>query len=935
MNNEKENLNQTPNDDFSEKENLNHIPNDDSPEKENTSASSDSETNIPEDAGEKKSFLKTVASLGDKIKTWWTQKRKKLTPKQKNRSIKIFKGTVAYPLEIALFVLYKALTYVINIVFTLLMIGVVTSIAVGTALLMYVNEYVDAEYSGLDNLQFESSLSTSIFYVDEEGNEIELEEDRLHGSENRLWASYSEISESPYLISAFIAVEDKRFFEHNGVDIRRTGNAVLNFISPSGDSSGGSTITQQLIKNVSGDDDRTVERKVQEILRALNVEKKYSKQEILEMYLNTIYLSQRTNGVKAAAEEYFGKELKDLTLVECAALASIPKSPTKYDPIRNPGYNLERRKVVLLLMYEQGYITEEQYNEAKDAPLVLKNDSEDEYEETIHSYYIDAVMDKVIEDLMEEYDYDKATATRMLFSGGLQIVTTLDPDVQSALETVFEDDSNTYLFLKDETADVVRGVKPQAAMVIMDPSNGNVLGLVGGRGEKNESRGLNRATQSTRQCGSSIKPLTVYALALENGLINYGTAIDDVPTLKLDDKYWPRNSPSGYKGLVSANYAIMKSLNTVAVNLVTQMGPSECFNFLTEDLYFTSPVSSVTNSSGSYSDIAISPMALGSFTYGVTTLEMCSGYCMFANGGKSYSPRLYTEVRNSRGDIILSDKTNRVQNVLSPQNAYIMTSMLKNVVSSSGTGSRVSVDNQFGIEVAAKTGTTNDDRDRYFVGVTPEYVGACWFGYDNNKALTGYSVNPALSLWDNVMKILYQTKVDRGEDYEKEFEKPSGIIEIEYCSVSGKLVGPYCEDDFYCEVNGGSCIEKGVFALGSQPTEICDCHIPVKWDVNTKAICFDGCTCTNTREVVLRLHYRAFDEYVSVKDSQYLYYPIPNDYVFPTSTSLPFYANLPEYDGVKYFGLSSSISAPYNRICIEHYRPDVEEDDELSEESME
>ncbi len=918
-----------------EKFDLNENPNENSNENSNENPNENPNENLNEDLNNNQNEgndSETFEASGENDRPEKEEKgiiRNFSKKRLKNTSIKLFKGTLAYPIEIALFVLYKLFTYVLNVVFTVLMIGAVTGIAVGAALIMYVSEFVDAEYTGLDNLQFESSLSTSIYYIDKMGNEVELEGDRLHGGENRLWAEYEEMKSSPYLISAFLAVEDKRFFEHNGIDIRRTGNAVINFFSPSGDGSGGSTITQQLIKNVSGDDQQTVERKIQEILRALNVEKKYSKPEILEMYLNTIYLSQRTNGVKAAALEYFGKEIKDLTLVECAALASIPKSPTKYDPLRNPGHNRDRRNLVLKLMFEQGYISEEQYLEGKETPLELKNDVEEDYEETVHSYFIDAVIDNVIADLMEQYKYDYTTATRMVFSGGLKIITTLDPSVQNALETVFEDDSSTYLFLKGEKEDSVGGVKPQAAMVIMNPENGDVLGLVGGRGEKKESRGLNRATQSKRQCGSSIKPLTVYSLALEKGLITFGSAVDDIPTMKLDDKYWPGNTPSGFKGLISVNYAVMKSLNTIPVALVNQLTPEVCFEFLTETLGFTSPVASTMVSNSTFSDISISPMALGAFTYGVTALEMCSGYCMFANGGESYTPRFYTEVRNMRGDIILSDKTGRVTTALSEQTAYVMNSIMRNVVSSSaGTGYRVTVDNKYGIEVAAKTGSTNDDRDRYFVGLTPEYVGACWFGYDNNKALSGYSVNPALSLWDNVMKFIYEDLEKEGEKYKKAFDVPSGIIKVKYCTVSGMLPSENCSKDLYCEIAGGSCIEEGYFAIGTQPTKTCDKHILVDWDPTTKAICFDGCLCPTTRKVALRLNYRAFDKYVSVSDSQYLYYPIPADYVFPTKTSVPFYANLPEYEGVKYFGLSSSIKKPCNRICTEHYRPKTDDEPE-------
>jgi penicillin-binding protein 1A len=279
-------------------------------------------------------------------------------------------------------------------------------------------------------------------------------------------------------------------------------------------------------------------------------------------------------------------------------------------------------------------------------------------------------------------------------------------------------------------------------------------------------------------------------------------------------------------------------------------------------------------------------------------------------------------VRNSRGDIILADKTDRVKTAISEQTAFVMTKIMENVISSSGTGSRVSLDNKFGVEVAAKTGSTNDDRDRYFVAYTPEYVGACWFGYDNNKALTSYSVNPALSLWDNTMLQIYEKLEEKGVNYKKKFDVPSGVVKVKYCTVSGKLASQNCEKDLYCEINGGTCVEEGYFTLGTQPTETCDRHILVDWCVDSKAICFDGCTCTNIRQVALRQNFRAFESYVSVKDSQYLYYPIPADYIFPTSDSVPFYANLPEYEGVKYFGLSTSIKKPYNRICIEHYHPE-------------
>lgn len=335
--------------------------------------------------------------------------------------------------------LVKALTYLLNIFFTVLIVGMITGVVVGCAFLLYIKGNIDPNYDGLDNLKFDSSLNTTISYIDPDTG---LEETvvTLHGSENRLWAEYKEIPEM--LINAFIAIEDQRFYTHKGFDVKRTLGAVLNFIMPGGDSYGGSTITQQLIKVVSQDDDATIQRKVQEIFRAINVETKFSKEEILEMYLNVINLSQNCNGVKTAAQTYFGKSLDELTLVECAALAAIPKSPTRYDPIRNPEYNLQRRNLVLKEMLSQGKITQEEFDDAYNQPLYLNTGSEeDTTSDPVYSYFIDALIDNVTEALMEEYAVDRAVASRMLYSGGLKIVSTENPLVQSALEEVFTDES--------------------------------------------------------------------------------------------------------------------------------------------------------------------------------------------------------------------------------------------------------------------------------------------------------------------------------------------------------------------------------------------------------------------------------------------------------------------------------------------------------------
>jgi penicillin-binding protein 1A len=452
------------------------------------------------------------------------------------------------------FVARKVLTYLLNVLLTVLLVGIITGTVVVIAFVAYIKNYVDPNYTGLDNLKFESAISTTMYYVDDTGNEILLEKDTLESSENRMWADYADIPQD--LIDAYIAVEDMRFFEHNGVDTTRTASAIYNFFIPtSSNYGGGSTITQQLIKNVSKDNEATIQRKVQEIFRAFNVETKYSKEDILEMYLNTIFLSRNSYGVRVAAETYFGKSLEELNLTECAAIASIGKSPTKYDPVSNPNNNLVRRNLVLKLMLEQGMITDEEFNEAYDKPLTLKDGTQEGYNENVHSYYIDAVMDDVIADLMEEYGYDEATASRMLYSGGLQIVTCLDPVIQDCAEKVYTDSAYW-----PET----NGMQAQSSICIMDQKTGDILALVGGLGEKRESRGLNRATQTRRQCGSSIKPLSIYAYALDTGYYHAGSPVDDVPPVynETTGRYWPSGT---YRGLVSLDYAIRVSLNTVPV----------------------------------------------------------------------------------------------------------------------------------------------------------------------------------------------------------------------------------------------------------------------------------------------------------------------------------------------------------------------------------
>jgi len=841
----------------------------------------------------------------------------------------IAKATAKVTFGILFTIVRKVIGYAINLVLTLLLVLMITGAAAALAFVVYIKNYVDPTYTGLDNLKFDSSLSTSLYYVNDLGEEIELEDDRLYGEENRMWAQFEDIPQT--LINAYIAVEDQRFMTHNGVDAKRTLSAVYNFFMPtSSNYGGGSTITQQLIKNVSGENETTIQRKVQEMFRALYVEKEFTKSEILEMYLNTIYLSQNSNGVKAAAQTYFGKELSELTLVECAAIASIGKSPIAYDPVLHPENNLTRRNLVLKLMLEQGKITQEQFDEAYDAPLYLKSDEDDDSSSDsstkIRNYYLDAVMDDVIDALMETYSCDKVTASRMLYSGGLQIVTCMNPDIQAIVDEVYT---------KDEYWESTTGIKAQGAMCVMDPYTGDLLAIRGGRGEKTTNRGLNRATQSKRQCGSSVKPLSVYSLAIEKGLYTYGSSVDDSPVIYYadTDTYWPYNSSLTFAGKCNLSYAVQRSLNTVAVRTCLMLGVDTVFDNMVNNLGFTTLVESVKYDDGTtYSDKQVSPLALGSFTYGVTVREMTQAYSVLANGGMFIKARTFSEVRDSAGNVII-DNTTTPRIVYKESTCYIMTQLMVGVIKGSYGTSRTDVNfyKQFkGLEVCGKTGLTNDYKDRYFCGYTPDYVICSWYGYDNNKTIVSNG-NPATQAWNTVMLKIYQWHEANNIPYTKAFTVPADVVTgVSYCSISGKAPCEACYADLGV-MNGEMAVvyNDGVYTKDTVPTEQCDCHILVDYDSVTEAVCLDGCNCPkeNIIQVSLRKVDRVLYKNLRVYDGGYLWYPVPDDYTPPESESVSYWRYLlPEGTYMGY--LNSSRVKAKNRVCLEHWVGKTETDGE-------
>ena len=846
-------------------------------------------------------------------------------------------------------VLFKIFSYFMNILLTVLLIGLITGVIVGTVFAIYINNYLDLEFDASTIVTVNQDSATRIYYVEYEtsedrqnrnGTAVELEDQRLSSADNKIAVSYKQLPEN--LINAFVSIEDKRFFKHNGVDWITTANAVRKFIF--GGSGGGSTITQQLIKNITGEDEVTIQRKVEEIFRALNLETKKSKEEILEAYMNIIYLGKGQTGVQQAANYYFGKDVSELSLVECAAIASIVKNPSQYNPesheddyyvtnskgeeVKREG-NASRRWVVLEEMYKNGYITEAECREAQNATLVLAEHDEEEESlgdgMTLYSWYTEALITDLTNALMEKYNIEYTVAINMVYNSGYKIYTPMDPEVQKLLEEIYTNDTAYF-------PSTGVGLQPQSACVVTDPATNDVLGVVGGRGQKTINRGTDRATVATRPPGSSIKPLSVYGPALDAGIITYGSVVDDTPVMF--NKYviyegtdssstvygydpYPQNLPVVYRGLTTINSAVTRSVNTVAMKVLQMLTIDKSFDFMKNKLGFDSLIESAEKSNGEViTDKGLAALALGQPNYGVTLLEMTAAYEIFDNNGIYNSPKLFIRVEDSEGNVVIDNSQAETNIVIKDETASIMTIMLQKVMNE-GTGTSCTLRNY--VDVAGKTGTTSSDFDRYFVGYTPYYVCGVWTGYDMNQSLSAFGENPSLTVWDTIMTKLHQKYIDEannGGTPLKTFEVAPGVIEVTYCKDSGKLCTDACDLD-----PRGWRRETGYFTRETAPTEYCDTHVIVKRDNSTGLIASANCNPANCSDVALiRVEDRSFPIEIYVEDAQYVYREMPSSVKPGGWWGVPFFVNMlseGEYCG------SSYASTPYNAYCYKHcdYRP--------------
>ncbi len=650
---------------------------------------------------------------------------------------------------------------IINLIFkglaTVVLIGVITACIVGCIMTIYVFKTFSASPEIPDISQIMDNGTSIIYTMDDAGSWQESQ--RLEGI-NRIWTDLPEIPD--YLQKAVVAIEDERYYLHKGVDWKRTAAAVINQVLGGDSQFGGSTITQQLIKVVSGDDETSIERKIREIFRALEMERDYyTKDEILEAYLNILPLSDGVVGVGAAANYYFAKDVEDLTLAECAVIAGVTNLPSYYDPYDHPDHAKKRQETILAKMHELGFITDDEYIQAYNEELHYKSNAR--YIE-VQDYYVDTLIEDVIGDLMEKYGYNYNYAEQLVFFGGLRIYSYEDVDKQRAVEAVMKDDSN---FIDIEGEDE----NPNAAVFIMD-YEGRVVAVVGGRGEKSGNRVLNNATESQRQPGSTMKPLGVYAPAMDQDLINYSTVVRDAPITLPDGSSWPPNYGYAYtfdNGWMTVQYALQESKNTVPVRILDEMGFETSYNFLKEKLHFTSLVDS---------DYAYAPLALGGMTYGVTVREMAAGYQIFGNAGIYNSPHTYNKVETEDGEVLLEHVVEN-ERAIEEDTATVMNRILQ-TVTSYGTAAEVSGD-WTNIQLFSKTGTTDNNKDAYFAGGTPYYVGALWMGYDSNQISLSYDQRMSSKyLFSKCMEVLHEdlpaaTFEEWGDVEGAYYDKESGV----------------------------------------------------------------------------------------------------------------------------------------------------------------
>ncbi len=707
------------------------------------------------------------------------------------------------------------------------------------------------------------SFNSTTFYADgDKSDEYKPVQIELSGAIRKMHYYLDEMS--PYIKNGFIAVEDKIFYEHPGVDFKRTAMAVGNYLFRHEKTFGASTITQQVIKNISGDNKIKISRKLAEILRALHIEENYTKDEILEVYLNVIPMSENIYGVGAAARAYFGKDPKLLTPAEAATLIGITNAPSAYNPYKNPDACKRKRNIVLSVMHGDGIINDEEYIKAKDEPLCVI--PREEREDRFDSWFVETVIEEASSDISKKYDISLSAARIMLLGGGYMVYTTMDENVQGILEEYFENERNF-------TAEIQNGLN--YAMTVTDSESGDLVALIGRVGKKNGDRLLNHAT-SLHVPGSVLKPLALYAPLLDEGRINWSTVFDDVPVtfLETDEGFreYPKNSPAVYNGLTVIKDALRCSKNTVAVKLCNMRGTRVVFNQLKNDFGFTS----LAEREGNLTDISISPMALGQLTRGISLLKLTESYSVFPSEGIRKNARSYLKIIDHKGETVIDKAKNEIR-IFKKSTAKIMNQMLM-TVTEEGTASNIELKKY--IQVAGKTGTSGNNRDKLFIGYTPYYTAGIWCGYDSgDKSVIGLSKSH-LKVWDEVMTEIHGDIIR--SDNIKEFST-DGLLYLPYCMDSGEIYSEVCVYD-----PRGNRRDFGYFTEDNKPSTTCSRHVMCLYDSVTKAVACHKCPKENLVGVALiSVPDRSFPKQIQITDAEYVYRDLagyekrPNDYTLP------------------------------------------------------
>ena len=683
----------------------------------------------------------------------------------------------------------RVIGWFFKLVGTLILIGLCTGALIACFASVYINEVI-VPIADVSPDDFSWNEDSIMYYQDKTTGQY-VEMTKLNNITSSVWVDYDEIPED--LINAAVAIEDKRFWTHPGVDWRRTAYAVYSMFTGK-EISGGSTITQQLLKNTTQYNETTVKRKITEIIRALRFTQNNSKEDTLMYYLNVIPLGSKYKGVGSAALGYFGKPVSELTLAECASLIGITNNPSKYGPYsfsRSQGFNTDeiwsarqwnkyRQEVILNQMLEQHYITREEYDEAVAQELVFVKEQGGSNDE-LYSWYEETVISDVKEIMAEQYGWSSTITEQAMQRGGLRIYTCYDPAAQAIVDEIYTNRDNLDYTSKD-------GQQMQSTIAVIENDTGNLVAIAGQFGEKTVPFGSNYANDGHRQPGSSFKPLAVYSPALEFNLLNPYSVLDDYPYQVMGGKAWPLNSgTTTYRGHLTMREALMRSLNTVAVRIMLDyVTPEESFKFVQDRYHIDLEEGRMVK--GEWKTDMTSSLAMGGLTDGTNVRDMAEAYSVFPNNGVYQGSRTVLRITQlvDGQEVTLVDNTLEREQVIKPTTAWYMNDMLQGVFTGGGTAYGLGIKGQ---HAAGKTGTTSENFDRWFAGYTPYYTAVVWVGYENPYKMSLAGKNPAAVLWNKVMVPLHEGLEDRT------YDDPGGRRTINYCMDSGYLATEYCSMD--------------------------------------------------------------------------------------------------------------------------------------------